>query len=582
MNRKASRTAARRKGSADEGIDKGTLARAAFEMVALASSGSTGGAIPTRSVFDDPFEGRKIDGMLQPRKSPMYWCLLARTSTVLPAIIRALEIGIESYGHEYVPLVTKGQDESGAEVWHATDDPRKLDVWKMIEGEDAGGDPTIIKAKSMEDVLAVELERLERYYDNFSRFQPFTDIRGMWRTDEETIGWCVQELLRDGFGIPCGGEQVPAHEVRMMVRDALPTEMVQVRIGRDWRWVTEERPYYFRRFVQIRGNQKRYYKHVCDPRSLSWKTGQYVKTGTDYEATEMIFGGKYITGEDYPEPDWASQEYNIGGEFQAERGNFRAFKNNLIPAILCVVMGGGKLGKVGIKAFLDALEQVRGNESAAAAVQIPSGVETSANASGKIDSPKMLIHVLREFQRQDMTHHQYIDDCTRAQLRAMRVPPILLGASNDYNRATAQAALEMFESQVCRPRRNRFDDSQNRIILPEMRVRFHEFRSKGPDLTDMETIARIMQAVAQPGGLSINGAIELGNKYLGTSVPPMPAEDGNLPMAVLLAKYQVQAFPLGGVGLTKDNAGKAAVAVTDLVMDALLHIRRNMSGKLEG
>lgn len=563
------------------GVDTGTLRKACSELISMASGGmpSGGAAIPSRSALDDPFEGRKIDGVIEPRKPPLYWCLLARSSSVLPAVIRALEIGVESYGYEFVPLLAKDGGK-----WYAKEDAQKDDVWAMIQGEGAER-PTDRSFKDMDELLAVELERLERFYDNFSPFDSFTTIRGRFRTDEETTGWWTMEVLRDALGIPCGGEHVPSYQTRMLVRDDRPTDMTQARIGHDWRWVLEERPHYFRLFVQIKGNRKHYYKQFMDPRNFSYLTGKLIGSpDATTAATEMIYCGKYVPGSEYGEPDWASQEYNIGGAFQAERGNFRHFRNNLIPAILLLIMGGGTIGEDALKRMLDTFENVPGDDSASRlfAAQIPSGIAEAATSGGKIDSPKVLLQILTHQQKQDSTFQQYIQNCAKMTMGSTRVPPILVGWSNDYNKATSQAALEMFEAQVCRPKRNKFDDLQNRVLLPEMRVRFHEFRSNGPDLMDIDTVASMLTSVAGAGGMSINGAIELGNKFLGTNVPAYPGEEGNMPMTLLLQKLQAEAFPIGGMGFTKDNAGKAAVAVTDLVMDALLHIRRSMGGKLEG
>jgi capsid portal protein len=275
--------------------------------------------------------------------------------------------------------------------------------------------------------------------------------------------------------------------------------------------------------VQIKGGTKRFYKQFGDPRDYDYKTGKIISSdeaNIENMATEIIYCPNYVAGTDYGMPDWASQAYNIGGCFRAERGNFRHFANNLIPAIFMLIMGGDRLGKVGINNILNAFDEAKGDDSQSkmVAAQIPSGT-VATSSDGKIDQPKVLFHFLRQYQKQDATFRQYIDDCMKKLMSANRVPPILLGLSSDYNRAVAEAALEMFEKLVCRPERNQFDSLINRLILTDMGIRFHEFVSRAPNLSNSETMARVIDSLSKVGGIPQSTARELADRLLDINTP---------------------------------------------------------------
>jgi capsid portal protein len=388
------------------------------------------------------------------------------------------------------------------------------------------------------------------------------------------------EVLRDAVGIPCGGEHMPSYQVRLLAADSKSTEVMMRRIGHDWRWKIEERDYFFRRFVQIRGGAKRYYKQFGDPREFSYIDGKEI-TSRDAEtsATELIYCPNYVPGTEYGMPDWSGQALNIGGSFRMERGNFRYFANNMIPALFLLVMGGKKIGEKGFKKIMAAFDEAKGDDSQSrlVGVQLPSDAsDTSTN--GKIDVPKVLLQAMTQYQRNDATHQNYDERNMKKIMSTKRLPPLIIGLSSDYNRATSDAAMLMWERQVCGPERNQFDDQQNRLIVNAMGVRFHEFRSNEPDLSDPEIIARVSDAIGRHGGISINSAIDQGNKLLGTNVPPYPGEDGNLPLDIVLEKMKSRAQD-GGLQLSDENVERTSAAITDFLTKILLYIHDNVKNE---
>jgi capsid portal protein len=554
----------------DGNVNLSELKKTVGQVVALVSgSGPTQGKLgaPSRAVIDDPFERMQIDGIVLPPVSPLEWCRLSRVSNILPQMMRALEIGIEGYGYHFPESPEVQTDEQKAEVWAGIE----KEMGAMAGTSEVERPVHFIVAKDMDELLDRELEALERAFDHFSPFESFVDVRRNLRNDKESIGYWTMETLRDGIGRICGGAHVPSYQVRLTVIDEEPTDFEYRYIGHDWTWRTETRQAYFRRFVQIKGQRKHYYKQFGDPRNYSYLSGREI-TNPDARtaANELIYCRNYVAGTDYGMPDWSGQAANIGGSYKLEQANFRHFASKMIPAMILLVMGGSQITQGDLDRIFEEFEKIKGDDSEnkIMIVQLPSGIQDVA-AGGKIDSPKAILQGLTQLQKQDATHLKYNDANIKGLMSARRIPPILLGMSADYNRATSDAAERMFERYVAKPERNQFDFLINRLWVMNMGIRFHEFESKGPDLTDTEVIARVGAAVASMGGVSIDAAIELGNKWLGLDVEPMGGEDGKLPIAVLIEKYRAQSFQMP-VGLTEDANTQGRL--TDLLTRTLVHV----------
>jgi len=273
------------------------LRRAATKVVALALDTKIG---PSRGAFGDPFESMSISGIIPPPINPQYYCQMARMSNVLPQLFKALEVGIESYGHSY-------------ECFLKTEEEKKL-AWDLVKDEkDVEGKKTIT-AENIDELLDQEKERLEWVFDYFNPFESFVDIRKKDRADKETIGWWTMEIQRDDVRRISGGGHLPAYQMRLMKMDEDPIYVKIKKLNRKWQWSEVEQAVYFRRFVQVIGNTKRYFKQFGDPRDYSWKTGKPISHPTpENEATEVIYCGNYVAGTPYGMPDWSGQMANVGG-----------------------------------------------------------------------------------------------------------------------------------------------------------------------------------------------------------------------------------------------------------------------------
>jgi capsid portal protein len=158
---------------------------------------------------------------------------------------------------------------------------------------------------------------------------------------------------------------------------------------------------------------------------------------------------------------------------------------------------------------------------------------------------------------------------------ACGVPPIAIGESQDYNRATAQVAMEMAERGVFAPLRNEFDDRINRFIMPELGILHWKFRSGTPDLTNVEDTVSAIEAGVLAGVGSPNLYGQILSKIFKTEIPPNPDEWANFPIDLVKLGLQsglvAMDFTGSGVELGVNEAmrDRFQEAVGECLIDAV-------------
>ena len=94
----------------------------------------------------------------------------------------------------------------------------------------------------------------------------------------------------------------------------------------------------FRRFVQIVGSKKVYWKEFWDPRQIDARTGKAARDGEAVVlANEMIHWKVYSTGSPYGLPRWAGVLLSVVGSRAAEEINYQYFDNKSVPPLVCWV-----------------------------------------------------------------------------------------------------------------------------------------------------------------------------------------------------------------------------------------------------
>lgn len=403
---------------------------------------------------------------------------LYEESNSLRQNVDAMVTNVDGYGFTLVPSVPL----KGRELRELIRDQMALTGSEPSEADlDA-------RIGEIQREAAVERRRLKSFFA-FSADESFTELRRKSREDMEVLGNWAWEVLRDDEGNIARFVQVPFYTTRITRED----EPQEVTVKRKVDPVTyeefkEERR--FRRFVQIVEFDKVWFKEFGDPRLISKKDGRIVdekemaeRVAQDPEkdgpATEILHYKIHAIRGEYGLPRWIGNLPSIRGSRLAEEVNLFYFHNKAIPPMI-IFVENGRLQSGAVKRLTDFMNQVKGDtqkfwriavlegESGDAARK--RGVSWSGNAKFKIEK-------LSTEQLQDALFQNY-DERNRDKVgESFRLPRLLRGDVRDFNRATAQTAKAFAEEQVFQPERDRFDAWINRILGPELDMKYWEFKS---------------------------------------------------------------------------------------------------------
>lgn len=392
------------------------------------------------------------------------------------------------------------------------------------------------------------LENLFAYPNDDYSFQ---ELRNRLRQDYETIGNAYIEVGRDRRGRVVMLSHIPAHTIRLTQRDMDETD-VTVRLPRDGAKTVRVKKR-FRRYVQMVGNKKVYFKEIGDPRKIDPNTGiARPDISVQSSATEIIHLSIYTPGSPYGLPRWFNQLPAVQGSRQAELTNLDFFKENAIPAALMMV-SGGLLTEDSIQALEAHFSQARGRKSMNRVAVIEAGGDPSnAPENGAIPVPKMELKALVGERQGDALWSEYEKDNADKVRSSFRLPPIYIGLSTDYTYATAKTSFEVAEGQVFGPERHKFDDLINAKIVATYDPQYWSFRSQPPRIAAKEDIIAAISAFERVGALTPNVTIGLANEFFDLEIKPVLEPWGDYPFSMITTMVQTGQLE-GGVfpGLEK-------------------------------
>src|SRR5690606_20257571 len=101
--------------------------------------------------------------------------------------------------------------------------------------------------------------------------------------------------------------------------------------------------------------------------------------------------------------------------------------------------------------------------------QIP--VIETISTGGSLENASQVRVTVERFgaeRQSDSMFEKYDERCEKRVRRAWRLPPLFVGASDDYNYASAFASYMHAEAQIFAPERAEFDEIINRTIMREL------------------------------------------------------------------------------------------------------------------
>ncbi len=365
-----------------------------------------------------------------------------------------------------------------------------------------------------------------------------------------SMGNAFLEVGRDEQGRVCLISWLPAHTVRLTNKEDEAVD-VEVTLPREGTARTQRVRKTFRRFVQIVGTRRVFFKEFGDPRPIDPGTGRVNEELAPVDqATEVIHLRVYAPGTPYGVPRWINQMPAILGSRQAELTNLDFFRENAIPA-MALLVAGGQVTQDSVEDIEEQFLAARGRSSMNRILVIESrGDEDAASQDGNIPSPKMELKPLQNERQKDALFQEY-DKNNMAKVRSsFRMPPIFVGLAQDYTHATAKTSFEVAESQIFGPERAKSDDMWNLRILSTYLPKFWSFRSLPPRITDPSEVIEAVKTFNVIGSLTPNVGVGLVNDLFDLEIPVIEDEWGDMPFQItttLVANAQLPDLSLGDI-----------------------------------
>jgi PBSX family phage portal protein len=377
---------------------------------------------------------------------------------------------------------------------------------------------------------ASEVNELESFIEFANPEESLVAINEKLVSDFEVYGFGMHEVMRSKNGKIAAIRPLSAHSM-FLLRKTDEDEWVEItnKVKRGKRFVTVRDRKRFRRYVQQIGSTRIYYKEFGDPRRMNYKTGAYETDekpiDDEWLATEVLHRRQYDK-DPYGTPRWISQMPNILGSREAEEVNLRYFEDNTVPPMIMSV-SGGRLTRTSFQEIKELLNREGvGKERQNQIILIEalpetSGLDDKGNVQIKIDK-------LADVRPSDGLFKDY-DEGNIAKVRSsFRLPPVVIGLSQDVTFATANVSAFVAETQVFLPERRGHDEFFNKMLVNHPRglnLQTVRLESKGPAITNPEQVIKTMTALNVMGGLTPRKAIDLANEAMQLTIPQYPAEN---------------------------------------------------------
>jgi len=233
-------------------------------------------------------------------------------------------------------------------------------------------------------------------------------------------------------------------------------------------------------------------------------------------------------------PRYIGNLLSIFGDRAAEEINFITFKNNNIPSMV-IAVSNGQLTEATIDRVKEFVEsQIQGSDNYSKFLLLEAeGAEEGEDGS----QVKMEIKPLVSEQHKDALFQEYSKNNQDKIRRLWRLPPIFVGRSDDYTRATAESSRRLADEQIFAPERDEFDAFINRQIFPSMGIMYHKFKSNSPNTTDNTQLVKILASAEKTGGMSPKIGRLILEDVLNSELPGFPDEfDPDVPFSLTMAE----------------------------------------------
>lgn len=494
-------------------------------------------------------------GAIAPPYDPDTLCALLENSNSLRQNIDAYVTNIDAFGHRFEPVIDLDASDADQRLANAI----YIERLKMKEDPRRSDDPAVralnpmptpeeisVRKREVGELMRMERSRLENFFDFCCVDVSVSTLRRRTRQDIEVLGNGYWEVLRNGAGDLVQFVYVPGFTVRLLPLDRSLVEVdAKVKIS-DLTFDTVKVRRRFRRFVQVFEAQTVFFKEFGDPRVISRTRGTVFPSvealltadASDGLATEIIHFKLHNPRSAYGTPRWIGNLLAVLGSRQAEEVNFLYFENKSVPP-LAILVSGGRLSAQSIPRIENFIENhIRGKRNFHKILILEA---EPAGAGGIEHTGRMKIELrpLTAAQHSDALFQNYDERNIDKVGQSFRLPRMLRGDIRDFNRSTADAALNFAEMQVFQPEREEFDFVINRKVLADMGIRFWRFRSNAPVTRDPATMAEIVRGLVNANILTPEEARQLAGDVFNREFKKISAPWVKQPVPLTLAGVPV-------------------------------------------
>lgn len=419
--------------------------------------------------------------------------------------------------------------------------------------------------------MAAEFTKMEELIELLNLDQDTKEVFEDVIEARETYGISYLEVIRN-----IGGEVSQIEFVRdtPSMQKTKPLEPYQ-KVQFLYKGRIEERQKKYMKYRQQSNGRTVYFKEFGDKRIMDKRTGEYVKKlPIEYQANEII---EFPIGTaPYGEVRWIGQILSVDGARKAEYLNNNYFENGRHTPLL-IMLQGGTLSDDSyekLQRYMDDIKGVNGQHGF-----IILETEAADNTAGFEESKSSIeVKDLASILQTDELFQNYLDNSRRKMQSAFLLPDLYVGYTTDFNRATAQTAMEVTEKQVFQPERKNLEWTINNKLLGEYGFQHVEAYFLEPDMSNPDDLAKILSICNNAGGLTPNKARQIALEALGEVSEDYPEEWGDVPIA--LQKNQ-QSAPAASLGTQMNTAIQKAQANHDDDIVPVLKEVRNLLKKLE-
>lgn len=475
------------------------------------------------------------DGIIEPPLELLALVMMPEHSSELVQCIEAMEINIEGFGGRIKARKTK--------------DGKEPEVTGPIEEE---------------------RRALQRFFSCLNPRMSFTKLRRITRKDIESTGNGYWELIpsRGDPNKVAAIEHCPAHTMRITKPDDVFTKITK-RVADPETGEIFEQDFYvrFRRYVQMRGRKKIFFKEWGDPRAIDRRNGQAYETTEvavqagvkpEWLANPIKHFSIFTSRTPYGLPRFVGNLLSVFGSRAADEINYTTFKNNNIPNLAILVSGNAMLTDGTIKRINEFVSSVikKGDNYSKILILEAESQEADLPNSGQA---KIEIKELAGSQHKDMLFQEYDRNNSEKIRRSFRLPPIFVGKSDDYSRATAEASRKLAEEQIFSPEREEMDREITQLLL-DMGYKHWTYKSNSPNVTNDQDLVQILSGSEKTGGITPNLAREIIGDILNKDLPLFEKGqvpfDPDVPFSLTMAEAVKGLAALGG----NERSGRNALA----------------------